>query len=66
MSSTRSPTRVFKVNNVPEKSSTCLHISLADWFEQFAEAVQAAAERRPDRRLVFDLSNTEDEGLWLT
>lgn len=51
---------------VPEKSSTCLHISEADWFGQFAEAVQAAAERRPDSRLVFYLSITEDEGLWLT
>ena len=51
---------------VPEKSSTCLHISEADWFRQFAEAVQAAAERRPDSRLVFYLSITEDEGLWLT
>ena len=66
MSSTRSFTRVLKVIKVPERSSTCLHISGADWFEQFAEAVLAAAERRPDRRLVFDLSNTEDEGLWLT
>jgi len=59
MSSTRSPTRVLKVIKVPEKSSTCLHISLADWFEQFAEAVQAASERRPAKRHVFDMSITE-------
>ncbi len=59
MSSTRSSTRVLKVIKVPEKSSTCLHISLADWFGQFAEAAQAASERRPAKRLVFDLSITE-------
>lgn len=59
MSSTRSSTRVLKVIKVPEKSSTYLHISLADWFEQFTEAVQAAAERRPDKCHVFDLSITE-------
>ena len=45
---------------VPEKSSTCLHISLADWFEQFTEVVQAAAERRQAKRLVFDLSITNN------
>ena len=59
MSSTRSSTRVLKVIKVPEKSSTCLHISEADWFGQFAEAVQAASERRQAKRLVFDLSITE-------
>lgn len=36
---------------------------LARHVAQFAEAVQAAAEHRPERRLVFDLSITDNQVL---